>query len=118
MLCCIHAFNPYLAAESIERIIEEQAFCGRMIRLLAHPLPLLTLQHVVSLSHSSCVSTVEVNGKGEGVGWARSQIILHRESLTLYKSFNILCLYASLIKFERMYVNRNKGASKTGSGEA
>jgi hypothetical protein len=57
---------------------------------------------------------------GRGRGWARSEITRHRESLTLYKSFNTLCLYASLIKLEirRMYVNRNKGASKTGSGEA
>ncbi len=31
---------------------------------------------------------------GEGKGWARSQIILQRESLALYKSFNILLTLA------------------------
>ncbi len=43
--------------------------CGRMIRLLAHPLPSLSWQQVVSLSQSPCVSLVELtDGRvGEGV---------------------------------------------------
>jgi hypothetical protein len=43
--------------------------CVRMIRLLAHPLP-LARQQVVSLSQSFCMSPVELSGgrDGEGVG--------------------------------------------------
>jgi hypothetical protein len=37
----------------------------RMIRLLAHPLPLLSRQKVVSLSQSSCVSLTDVKGGKE-----------------------------------------------------
>jgi hypothetical protein len=41
-----------------------------MIRLLAHPLPLLSRQQVVSLSQSSCVSPVKLNDRrGREVGW-------------------------------------------------
>jgi hypothetical protein len=60
-----------------------------MIWLLPHPLR-LSLQQVVSLSQSSCVSLVKLTeGKGGGVGEAPNNIM--RESLVLYKSFNTLC---------------------------
>jgi hypothetical protein len=44
--------------------------CVRMIRLLAHPFPLLSHQQFVSLSQSSCVSLVAVidGSGGKGVG--------------------------------------------------
>ncbi len=65
--------------------------CGRMIRLLAHLLPPLSIQKVVSFSHSSCVSLVELKlTEEEGKGWARSRIIRYRESPAIYKSFNTL----------------------------
>jgi hypothetical protein len=65
--------------------------CGRMIRLLAHPLPSLSWQQVVSVSQSPCVSPVELtDGRGgEGV-CGGSQIIRPRESLALYKSLYTL----------------------------
>jgi hypothetical protein len=53
--------------------------CGRIIRPLAHPLPPLSCQQVVSLSLSSCVSPVELaDGRG---GWTWNQIIRPWESL-------------------------------------
>jgi len=58
---------------------------------LAPPHPLrLSLQLVVSLSQSSCVSLVKLTeGKGGGVGEEPNNMM--RESLVLYKSFNTLC---------------------------
>jgi hypothetical protein len=55
--------------ESIERFIEDQASCGRMIRLLAHPLPPSTVSKFFSLFQSSCVSPIELtDGRRWGVG--------------------------------------------------
>jgi hypothetical protein len=51
--------------------IEDQAFFDCMIRLLAHPLPLLSRQLVVSFSHSSCVSPVELTDERGGRGGGR-----------------------------------------------
>jgi hypothetical protein len=56
-------------------------FAGRMNRLLAHPLNLLSRQQVVSLSQSSCVSTpVELtDGRGgEGVGEEQNHTIARK----------------------------------------
>jgi hypothetical protein len=49
-------------------------------------------RQVVSLSHCSCVSPVEIPaGKGGRNGRGRSQIIWPQESLALCKSFSIRC---------------------------
>ncbi len=48
-------------------------------------------QPAVSLSHSSCVSPVDLTDGGEGDGRVRIQLIRRRESLVLYNSFNTLC---------------------------
>jgi hypothetical protein len=63
-----------------------------MIRLLAHALPTLSPQQIVSLSQPSCASPAGLI-VGRGVHWrAKTQIIRPRESLALYKSFNPLWL--------------------------
>jgi hypothetical protein len=65
-------------------LLRTRLSCGRMIRLLAHPLPFFTRQQLVSLAHPSCVSPIELSlptGGGGGRGWARSQIIRLQESL-------------------------------------
>jgi hypothetical protein len=64
-----------------------------MIRFLANPLPPLSRQEVVSLSQSSCVSTVGlIDGRRGKEGCARSQIIrvLESHAPVVYKSFNTL----------------------------
>jgi hypothetical protein len=50
--------------------MEDQAFFGRMTRLLVHPLTPLFRQQVVSLSQSSYASPVDLTDwrGGEGVG--------------------------------------------------
>ncbi len=53
--------------ERIGLFIEDQAFFfGRIIRLHAHPLPLLSREQIVSLSQSSCGSHL-TDGRGGGV---------------------------------------------------
>ncbi len=47
---------------------EEQSSCGRMIRLQAHPLPLLSRQKIVFNSRSSYVSQVQFTDGEEGEG--------------------------------------------------
>jgi hypothetical protein len=66
--------NVWLAPESIEWFIEEQAFS------LLYDLSLYTerLRKIKNLL------------TGWGSGWGRSQFIHRRESLVLYKSFNTL----------------------------
>jgi hypothetical protein len=61
---------------------------GRIIRLLAHPFPLLSRQQFASLSQSSCRSSALTREWGRG--WGRSQIIGLRESLALCNSFSTL----------------------------
>ncbi len=56
----------------------------------------LTRQQIVSLSQPSFLSPVELADQSVGGGWGRSQIVLRRESLILYKSFSTLWLRASL----------------------
>jgi hypothetical protein len=64
--------------------------CGRMIRLLAHPLPPLPPSNCLSFSVFLCVGGLAYwRERGKG-GRARSQIIRPRKSLALYKSFNTL----------------------------
>ncbi len=74
-------------SESIERLIEVQAFLRSYDS--ATPFPPPACQQVVSLSQSSCVSTVELTAVG---AWAWSRIIRLQESLAFYKSFNTLWL--------------------------
>jgi hypothetical protein len=98
---CTHTYPPYPAraelanwrgaatAESIEWFVEGQAFLRSciMIRLLAHPLPLLSSQqNCLSFSVFLCVAS-RANWRERRRGWARSQIIWPRESLALYKLF-------------------------------
>jgi hypothetical protein len=78
------------------------------------PLPLLSLQQIVSLSQSSRVSPVysllTVKGVVGERGWARSQIIRPPERLTLYKSFNTLWVKASIscIFWQQMVCGRGR----------
>ncbi len=71
------------ATERIQWFIEGQA----------HPLPPFFRHQVVSLYRSSvCRRRRSSLLTGKGRGWAWSQIIRPQEILTLYKSFNTLCL--------------------------
>ncbi len=76
-------------AESTEWLIDDQAFLrsyGSAPRPSPYP---LAPQQVVSLSLSSCVSPVELTDEERwGRGLVKNQILLQRESLGLYKSFN------------------------------
>jgi len=73
------------------------------IWLLSHPLPALSRQKVVSLSQSSCGTTVELtDGKGGKGGGGRSQLIQPRKSLLLYKTFKTLLIFV-LAKFYWYY---------------
>ncbi len=53
--------------------------CGRMIRLLAHPLPPYSRQQIASLSQSSCVAPIELTDMrwGGGGGEAKSYESFH-----------------------------------------
>jgi hypothetical protein len=67
--------------ESIELLIEDQAFL-RSYDLAPRPPPSpISPQPIVSLSQSSCVSPVELT---DGREWAMNQIMRPRESLALY----------------------------------
>jgi hypothetical protein len=57
----------FVICQYIELFIEDQAFRGRMIRLIAHPLP-TSCQQLVSLSQSYCVLPVELADGREGGG--------------------------------------------------
>ncbi len=64
--------------------------CGRLIRLLAHPLPPLRQQVAFFLCLPVCRGSSFIDRGGHGRGWARSQITWPRESRALSKSFNTL----------------------------
>ncbi len=78
-LFCLVAIREYLMYNRIPGFLAVVWFGSFPL-----PSPLPSRQQVVSLSQSSCVSTVELLTK-EWRG-ARSQIIRRRESLVLYKS--------------------------------
>ncbi len=88
----LHPKGIRVKPESIQWFIEDQAFSRSYDFDLAPSQPSSPLSHqqVVSLSHSSCASPVELTDGRGGRGWWRSQIIRPRESLVLYKSFNTL----------------------------
>ncbi len=105
MSCC----NSHLCA--IDRNVNQRVLHDllrirlsrrRMIWLLLHPLPLLPTPGCFSFSVSPCVAGRLNDGRGWR-GRGMSQIIRRRESLALYKSFNILWVNpkksAQLIKF-------------------
>jgi hypothetical protein len=65
-------------------------YSGRMIRLLAHSLPVSKFP--LFLSIPVCHRLLTAEGGKAWVAWARSQIIQPRENLALYKSFNTFWL--------------------------
>ncbi len=73
--------SPCMLSESIEWFIKTRLSCFRMIRFLAHPLPILSCQQVFLFCQLPGVK-----------GWARSQITRPRESLAFYQTFNTLCM--------------------------
>jgi hypothetical protein len=76
-------------SEKIEWFIDDQASCGRMIRLLAYPLSFRSascLSFSVFLCYRSCLLTGD--WRGEGGRGAKSYD--RRESLALCESFNTL----------------------------
>ncbi len=59
--------------------------CGRMIRLLAHPLPhSLPREQVGKLSHFLSLPVCRLPTLLTGEGWARSRILRPQESLGVY----------------------------------
>ncbi len=83
----------YLFLERIEWFIRAMLSRGRIIWLLAHPIPALSRQKAWPATHRKTEKERQVaEGRG-GRGWARSRIILPQKSLALYKSFNSLGLY-------------------------
>jgi hypothetical protein len=77
-----------LHTEHIELFIEDQAFLWSYDSAPRPPPPPLSHLQLVSLCQSSCVSPIELTDRRRG--WARSQIIRQRGSLTLYKILNTI----------------------------
>ncbi len=76
-----------LELESTERSIEDRVICGRIIWLLAHPLP------PSSLSNLSLLLSLPVCRQSSLLGGKRGQ-----ESLAFYKSFYKYSLAGKLLK--------------------
>jgi hypothetical protein len=73
--------------------------------MLPVPVPTLYRQQVVSLSQSSFVSPVKLtDGRKGGRGRATRQIILRRENMALYESFNTLCNQVFILEAEVLVI--------------
>ncbi len=78
-----HPFLDTPEQRVLNDLLRTRLSCGRMIRLLTHPLLPLSRQQLVSLPQPSCVSPAELTGvRGERRRRARSQIIRPRKSLS------------------------------------
>jgi hypothetical protein len=84
--------SPNSLAREYWMIYRNQMSRGRMIRLLAYPLPPLLSTTCLSFSVFACVA---------GRAYC---IIRRRESLALYKSFNTLCVSAPRSCTQRRYM--------------
>ncbi len=103
----LHPVIIYSVAESIEWLIEDQAFSPPFHLAPPHPLfppspfSMLDRRHRGRLRKKDNLPTVETRGRE----WERSQ--RRRESLFLYKSFNTLCFILSswLQKYFSLYTH-------------
>jgi hypothetical protein len=105
-VCCVLFFSVYEGlptwhrdysvrgggenAESIEWFIDDQASCGRMIRLLAYPLSFWSASCLSSQSSYVTGRAYILTGDWRGEGGRGAKSYDRRESLALCESFNTL----------------------------